>query len=66
MFSSIPFAPLGPNEFFRNQHLTLLLRDKVGKFMLLSLREDLLRLNRKNAVRRPKRTCLFRSMIYSA
>ncbi|OAS18397.1 DnaD domain protein [Paenibacillus oryzisoli] len=36
------FAPLGPNEFFRNQHLTLLLRDKVGKFMLLSLREDLL------------------------
>lgn len=36
------FPPLGPNEFFRNQHLTLLLRDKVGKFMLLSLREDLL------------------------
>ncbi|NOU99760.1 helicase DnaB [Paenibacillus planticolens] len=36
------FQPLGPNEFFRNQHLTLLLRDKVGKFMLLSLREDLL------------------------
>ncbi|MDQ0878220.1 replication initiation and membrane attachment protein [Paenibacillus sp. V4I3] len=36
------FPPLGPNEFFRNQHLTLLLRDKVGKFMLLSLREELL------------------------
>lgn len=36
------FAPLGPNEFFRNQHLTLLLRDKVGKFMLLSLRDELL------------------------
>jgi replication initiation and membrane attachment protein len=36
------FAPLGPNEFFRNQHLTLLLRDKVGKFMLLALREELL------------------------
>jgi replication initiation and membrane attachment protein len=36
------FAPQGPNEFFRNQHLTLLLRDKVGKFMLLSLRDELL------------------------
>jgi replication initiation and membrane attachment protein len=36
------FAPLGPNEFFRNQHLTLLLRDKVGKFMLLALRDELL------------------------
>jgi len=35
-------APLGPHEFFRNQHLTLLLRDKVGKFMLLALREELL------------------------
>ncbi|RTE08813.1 DnaD domain protein [Paenibacillus whitsoniae] len=36
------FPPLSPNEFFRNQHLTLLLRDKVGKFTLLSLREELL------------------------
>ncbi len=36
------FEPLGPNEFFRNQHLTLLLRDKVGKFMLLALRDELL------------------------
>jgi replication initiation and membrane attachment protein len=36
------FAPLGTNEFFRNQHLTLLLRDKVGKYMLLSLRDELL------------------------
>ncbi|WP_068773939.1 DnaD domain protein [Paenibacillus sp. FJAT-26967] len=35
------FCPLSPNEFFRNQHLTLLLRDKIGKFMLLSLRDDL-------------------------
>jgi replication initiation and membrane attachment protein len=35
------FAPLSPNEFFRNQHLTLLLRDKIGKYMLLSLREEL-------------------------
>ncbi|MEW9700726.1 helicase DnaB [Paenibacillus sp. SI8] len=42
IFEYTLFAPLGPNEFFRNQHLTLLLRDKVGKFMLLSLREELL------------------------
>ncbi|MEF2968525.1 DnaD domain protein [Paenibacillus sp. M1] len=31
--------PLSPDEFFRTQHLTLLLRDKIGKFALLSLRE---------------------------
>ncbi|MFC5447570.1 DnaD domain protein [Paenibacillus aestuarii] len=42
IFEYVLFPPLGPNEFFRNQHLTLLLRDKVGKFMLLSLREELL------------------------
>lgn len=36
------FAPLTPNEFFKNQHLTLLLRDKVGKYMLFSLRDELL------------------------
>ncbi|MGW9126774.1 helicase DnaB [Paenibacillus chitinolyticus] len=35
------FCPLSPNEFFRNQHLTLLLRDKIGKFLLLSLRDEL-------------------------
>jgi replication initiation and membrane attachment protein len=35
-------GPLGPQEFFRNQHLVLLLRDKVGKYRLLSLREELL------------------------
>ncbi|MBP1905626.1 replication initiation and membrane attachment protein [Paenibacillus turicensis] len=34
-------APLSPTEFFRTQHLTLLLRDKLGKFALLSLREKL-------------------------
>ncbi len=34
--------PLGPQEFFRNQHLVLLLRDKVGKYRVLSLREELL------------------------
>lgn len=32
--------PLSPAEFFQNQHLTFLLRDKVGKFMVLSLREQ--------------------------
>jgi replication initiation and membrane attachment protein len=35
-------APLLPDEFFQNQHLTLLLRDKVGKFMALELRERFL------------------------
>lgn len=33
-------APLTPNEFFKTQHLTLFLRDKVGKFSVLSLREE--------------------------
>lgn len=32
-------APLSPGEFFRTQHLTLLLRDKIGKFAVLSLQE---------------------------
>ncbi|WP_151737263.1 DnaD domain protein [Paenibacillus tengchongensis] len=32
--------PLGPAEFFATQHLTLLLRDKVGKFAVLALREQ--------------------------
>lgn len=32
-------APLTPAEFFRNQHLSMLLRDKVGKFAVISLRE---------------------------
>ncbi len=35
------YAPLNATEFFRNQHLILLLRDKVGKFMLLSIKEEL-------------------------
>ncbi|OAB48161.1 DnaD domain protein [Paenibacillus antarcticus] len=34
-------APLSPTEFFNTQHLTLLLRDKIGKFAVLSLREEL-------------------------
>ncbi|MFP4977258.1 DnaD domain protein [Paenibacillus sp. CN-4] len=33
-------APLGPSEFFATQHLTLLLRDKLGKFAVLALREQ--------------------------
>lgn len=33
--------PLSPSEFFNTQHLTLLLRDKVGKFAVLALREQL-------------------------
>ncbi|WP_068620095.1 DnaD domain protein [Paenibacillus tuaregi] len=34
-------APLSPAEFFKTQHLTLLLRDKIGKFAVLSLQEQL-------------------------
>ncbi|GIP40716.1 replication initiation and membrane attachment protein [Paenibacillus sp. J31TS4] len=33
--------PLAPAEFFRNQHLTLLLRDKVGKYTVLALKDEL-------------------------
>lgn len=32
--------PLSPKEFFETQHLTLLLRDKVGKYAVLSLRQQ--------------------------
>ncbi|MCA0755519.1 helicase DnaB [Paenibacillus sp. N4] len=32
--------PLSPAEFFRNMHLTMLLRDKVGKYAVISLRES--------------------------
>ncbi|WJH37390.1 DnaD domain protein [Paenibacillus sp. CC-CFT747] len=35
------YEPLSPGEFFKNQHLTMLLRDKVGKYMLLSLKDEL-------------------------
>ena len=34
-------APLGPAEFFQNQHLSMLLRDKVGKYGVVSLQESL-------------------------
>jgi replication initiation and membrane attachment protein len=33
--------PQTPGEFFKNQHLTLLLRDKVGKYMVFALRDEL-------------------------
>lgn len=32
--------PMSPIEFFRNQHLTMLLRDKIGKYAVISLRES--------------------------
>ncbi|MEO3946888.1 DnaD domain protein [Gorillibacterium sp. CAU 1737] len=35
------YEPLAPAEFFRNQHLTYLLRDKVGKYTLLFLKDEL-------------------------
>lgn len=31
--------PLSPAEFFRNSHLAMLLRDKVGKYAVIALRE---------------------------
>ncbi|MFD1137798.1 DnaD domain protein [Paenibacillus urinalis] len=35
------YPPLSPGEFFRTQHLTLLLRDKIGKFAVLALRSQI-------------------------
>lgn len=32
--------PLSPVEFFRNMHLTMLLRDKIGKYAVIELRES--------------------------
>ncbi|PZD94344.1 helicase DnaB [Paenibacillus sambharensis] len=32
--------PLSPSEFFLNQHLTLFLRDKIGKYAVIALREQ--------------------------
>ncbi|MFC4775607.1 helicase DnaB [Paenibacillus sp. GCM10023252] len=32
--------PLSAGEFFRNQHLAMLLRDKIGKYAVISLRES--------------------------
>ncbi|MEI7025470.1 DnaD domain protein [Paenibacillus sp. y28] len=33
-------APLDPVEFFKNQHFTLLLRDKIGKYAVLAVKEQ--------------------------
>lgn len=33
-------APLSPEEFYRNQHLSLLLRDQIGKYAVIALRES--------------------------
>lgn len=32
--------PLSPAEFFRNMHLAMLLRDKIGKYAVIALRES--------------------------
>lgn len=40
MYSYVLQPPLSPHEFFKTQHLVLLLRDKIGKHMVLSLREQ--------------------------
>ncbi|MEK3884187.1 helicase DnaB [Paenibacillus sp. PL2-23] len=32
--------PLSPSEFFRNMHLAMLLRDKIGKYAVIALRES--------------------------
>lgn len=39
LYEYILLRPLGPVEFFSNFHLTLLLRDKIGKSALIELRE---------------------------
>lgn len=33
--------PLSPHEFFKNQHFTMLLRDKIGKYLVLAYRDEL-------------------------
>ncbi|CAM3852843.1 DnaD domain protein [Cohnella lubricantis] len=42
LYEYVLIRPLPPGEFFSNLHLTLLLRDKVGKPALLELKEELL------------------------
>ncbi|PZE21322.1 helicase DnaB [Paenibacillus xerothermodurans] len=41
VYEYILSPPLSPNEFFKNQHLTLLLHDKVGKYMVFALRDEM-------------------------
>ncbi|RKN85138.1 DnaD domain protein [Paenibacillus ginsengarvi] len=40
MYEYVLSGPLTPQEFFKNQHLVMLLHDKVGKYAVLSLREQ--------------------------
>lgn len=40
MYEYVLTQPLSPQEFFKNQHLVMLLHDKVGKYAVLSLREQ--------------------------
>lgn len=40
MYEYVLSQPLSPQEFFKNQHLVMLLHDKVGKYAVLSLREQ--------------------------
>ncbi|MDF2814839.1 MAG: helicase DnaB [Paenibacillus sp.] len=42
MYEYHMLAPMSPDEFFKNQHLVMLLRDKVGKYAVLGLREAFL------------------------
>lgn len=39
LYEYVLVQPLTPQEFFKNQHLVMLLHDKVGKYAVLSLRE---------------------------
>ena len=40
IFEYVLFAPLAPHEFFKNHHLVMLLRDKVGKYAVIALKES--------------------------
>lgn len=42
LYEYVLLRPLPPGEFFSNLHLTLLLRDKIGKLALLELKDELL------------------------
>lgn len=42
LYEYVLLRPLPPGEFFSNLHLTLLLRDKIGKPALLELKEELI------------------------
>ncbi len=42
LYEYVLIRPLPPGEFFSNLHLTLLLRDKIGKLALMELRDELI------------------------